>query len=144
MIAGEFYHIFNRGNNREIIFKEPRNYAFFLQKFKHYLGDKVEVHAYCLMPNHFHFLSKAKPITDKLKSKIEQGGTKRGLAFLSGDVPASTFYESQFASLFKSYTNAINKQEENRFGGLFKAKFRRTLVKDKKDFLHFLCYVHHN
>ena len=96
------------------------------------------------MPNHFHFLSKAKPITAAIKSQIETEGTKRGLAFLAGEVPASTFYESQFASFFKSYAQSINKQEERRFGSLFKAKFRRTLVRNKSDFLHFLCYIHHN
>ena len=62
------------------------------------------------MPNHFHFLCKAKPITKELKRKIADDGTKRGLAFLSDEVPANVFYESQFASFFKSYTNAINKQ----------------------------------
>lgn len=32
MEAGRFYHIYNRGNNREIIFKEEKNYLFFLER----------------------------------------------------------------------------------------------------------------
>ena len=28
-----FYHIYNRGNNREDLFREPRNYASFLDRY---------------------------------------------------------------------------------------------------------------
>ncbi len=67
MESNELHHVFNRGNNRETIFKEPRNYDFFLEEFQKYLIDKVEVHAYCLMPNHFHFLLKVKEVNQTIK-----------------------------------------------------------------------------
>ena len=35
--AGEYYHIYNRGNNREPIFLERDNYLFFLQRMRQYL-----------------------------------------------------------------------------------------------------------
>jgi putative transposase len=67
---GEFYHVYNRGNNYQDIFFERRNWIFFLDKLRLYLaGDpsrdcasarpkriepSAHVVAYCLMPNHYH------------------------------------------------------------------------------------------
>ena len=34
---GKFYHIYNRGNNRENIFIEERNYRYFLQLYAKYI-----------------------------------------------------------------------------------------------------------
>ena len=59
-----FYHIYNRGVNNCTIFNEDKNYLFFLKKFLEYSKSVLEVYAYCLMPNHFHFVI-------KIKSKIE-------------------------------------------------------------------------
>jgi REP element-mobilizing transposase RayT len=60
MIESRYYHIFNRGNNRDALFYELENYQYFIDKFRHYLDDFVEVYAYCLMKTHFHFLIKNK------------------------------------------------------------------------------------
>ncbi|MDB5227104.1 MAG: hypothetical protein JWN78_1297 [Bacteroidota bacterium] len=57
---GEFYHLFNRGNNREIIFYTDENYHYFLRQFDKYLTGFIDIYAYCLLPNHFHFLIKIK------------------------------------------------------------------------------------
>lgn len=54
----KFYHIYNRSNGSENIFQEPKNYSFFLERWDNYLRTYVDVWAYCLMPNHFHFLVK--------------------------------------------------------------------------------------
>src|SRR3989344_2865256 len=76
---GEVYHIFNRGVDKAEIFYTDGDYKRFINTFKYYLkkpltkysqrwlnknevGPKltplVEVLAYCLMPNHFHFVLK--------------------------------------------------------------------------------------
>lgn len=60
MEAGKFYHVYNRTNNKELLFKEHENYFFFLRKYKQYLSSYIDTYAYCLMPNHFHFLIKVK------------------------------------------------------------------------------------
>jgi REP element-mobilizing transposase RayT len=70
--ADQYYHIYNRGGNKNDIFREPSDYFYFLSLFKRYLSnesdldsrgrsvskynDEVDLVAYCLMPNHFHLL----------------------------------------------------------------------------------------
>ncbi len=60
LIPGEYYHIYNRGNNREDIFLEDKNYFYFLDLFKKYISPLADLYAYCLMKNHFHLLIKIK------------------------------------------------------------------------------------
>jgi putative transposase len=52
--AGSYYHLYNRGVNKEPIFIEGENYVFFLRQLRHYLASDVDVIAYCLMRNHYH------------------------------------------------------------------------------------------
>ena len=57
-LVGLPYHLVQRGNNREPCFIEPENYQFYLQLWQELsLRYGVEVHAYCLMTNHIHFLA---------------------------------------------------------------------------------------
>lgn len=51
-----YYHIFNRGNNRENLFREERNYVHFLNLYTYHTVSVAETFAYCLLPNHFHLL----------------------------------------------------------------------------------------
>jgi len=43
-----YYHIYNRGNNRENIFREEKNYSFFLQQYVKYIEQIADTYAYCL------------------------------------------------------------------------------------------------
>lgn len=45
---GTTYHIFNRGNNRENIFIEQKNYFYFLDLLKKHILPIADVYAYCL------------------------------------------------------------------------------------------------
>ena len=50
-----FYHVFNRGANKQNIFLRNEDYAFFLKKLqKLYTKYDHSIVVYCLMPNHFH------------------------------------------------------------------------------------------
>ena len=72
---GTFYHVYNRGNNGENIFYKKENYPYFLRKLDQYLSPYLDVFAYCLLPNHFHFLIKTKEvrfITDE-HSQVKTG-----------------------------------------------------------------------
>lgn len=69
---GEYYHCYNRGVDKGLIFRDADDYAFFLGLFKRYLSpeisrdanrrtypnyaSEVDLVAYCLMPNHYHLL----------------------------------------------------------------------------------------
>ena len=68
-----YYHIYNRGNNKEDIFIEDRNYNFFLFRLKKYILPIADVYAYCSLKNHFHIVLKIKPkedLPDTFKNKI--------------------------------------------------------------------------
>lgn len=56
LLPGVFYHIYNRGNNRENIFIEERNYTLFMNLYSRYIPPIADTYAYCLLRNHFHFL----------------------------------------------------------------------------------------
>ena len=54
---GALYHVMNRGDHREPVFRDDRDREAFVET----LGEACaktgwEVHAYCLMPNHFHLV----------------------------------------------------------------------------------------
>jgi putative transposase len=56
-VAGGIYHVYARGNRRQAIFLDGEDFAQFLA----FLDDVVarygwRLHAYCLMPNHYHLL----------------------------------------------------------------------------------------
>ena len=60
MTPGQYFHIYNRGNNGEDIFLEARNYAYFLKLYQKYICPIADTYAYCLLKNHFHFLIRIK------------------------------------------------------------------------------------
>jgi REP element-mobilizing transposase RayT len=54
-IAGAVYHVLNRGDRRETIFKDDRDRDTFLEALGQCCARTGwQVHALCLMPNHFH------------------------------------------------------------------------------------------
>ncbi|MEA3373028.1 MAG: transposase [Campylobacterota bacterium] len=55
--AGGIYHIINRGNMRMQVFDDADDYEYFFNLLqKGMKRESIELHAYCLMPNHFHLL----------------------------------------------------------------------------------------
>jgi putative transposase len=59
-LPNQYYHFYNRGNNRQAVFFERDNYLYFLRGVQKYLCDRVDVLAYCLMPTHYHILGRVK------------------------------------------------------------------------------------
>jgi REP element-mobilizing transposase RayT len=57
-LPDQYFHFFNRGNNRQAVFFERDNYIYFLHGIKKYLCDYVDIIAYCLMPTHYHILGR--------------------------------------------------------------------------------------
>jgi len=129
LLPGEFYHLFNRANTQgEKLFPQERNYRYFLQKWAEYLGDSMEVLAYCLIPNHFHFLIRVK------------GDNQRDNTPQRGVIPS---IPESFRRFFITYTQAINKQEQRR-GSLFQEHPKRLRVESDSHLLGLIRYIHNN
>jgi len=138
LIPDTYYHIYNRGTNSENIFKEERNYDYFLKKYAQYIYPIAETYAYCLLKNHFHLLIHTRSeeiilatrITDTNEIHTKQENT-------------SVLISGAFASLFKSYAQSINKSEQ-RTGRLFEEPFRRIEVDTDEYLLQIIKYIHRN
>jgi REP element-mobilizing transposase RayT len=116
-LAGHYYHTYNRGCNRERIFASADNYLYLLKQIKRFLpASSVSVIAYCLMPNHYHFLFRSE--TDHAIGRFIQ-------------------------RLFSTYTQAFNRQR-GRSGTLFEGRAKSVVVEDEQYAIHFCRYIHLN
>ncbi|WP_299311205.1 transposase [uncultured Aquimarina sp.] len=119
LISDTYFHIYNRGNNKEDIFKEDRNYDYFLKLLDKYITSVCEIYAYCLLKNHFHLIVKTKSeVGDK---SISQG----------------------FSNMFNTYSKAINKSY-NRTGSLFTDRFSRKKIDNEQYLRQLIIYTHLN
>ena len=140
--SGNILHIYNRGNNKEKIFFDEQDYRAFLFRFGLCLGFTEEelnkekltampysriritdtsksdfkLHAFCLMPNHFHLL-------------IEQ----------IGEIPVSKL----ISKLCTSYAMYLNKKHK-RVGHVFQDQFKAVLVEDDSQLMWTSAYIHMN
>ena len=138
--ADKFYHIYNRRINGEMIFKSERNYDFFIQKLNQYLIQVADIYAYCLLPNHFHFLVKIKSLnelTSLVKVQNLDKATSKGL-----HSPRNIF-SKQFSKIFNSYTQAFNKENE-RHGALIESPFKRKEIISEEYLKNVIIYIHRN
>jgi|WetSurMetagenome_2_1015567.scaffolds.fasta_scaffold597378_1 putative transposase len=114
--TGLYFHIYNRGVGKSRIFKDDRNYEFFLGRMSKYLDPSLPIIAYCLMPNHFHFL-------------LRQDAPRR--------------LSNYMGLVCKSYVLAFNKCFE-RSGHLFEGKYKLRHVDEEGYLLHLSRYIHLN
>lgn len=151
LCPSEYYHLFNRGNNRESVFCRPENSAYFLKKYTRYLLPVVDTYAYCLLPNHFHLLVRVKNVeqmlgldgnTDLPSLKNLEGLARRGDEAATAKF-ISEMVSEQFRLMFMSYAKAINKQE-NRVGSLFQKNFKRLCINSDAHLLNLVLYIHAN
>lgn len=124
-----FYHIYNRGNNKIKIFLSERNYLYFLQKVHTFIKPNCRILAWCLMPNHFHFLIYTNSKSTEIIKKHNQMITR----LMEG-----------FRNLLSIYTQAFNKQQR-RTGSLFTKNTKVKLLDHQSD-QPFICfnYIHQN
>ena len=145
-IANGIYHVYNRGVDKRTIFLDDRDYKTFLSFLKYSLippkdkkdlllaftlkgstfkgvprqtknfNGKIELFAYCLMPNHFHLL-------------LKQTSEKDIKEFVH--------------SLSIRYSMFFNKRYK-RAGALFQSIYKATLVMEDPYLLHISRYIHLN
>lgn len=125
---GRYYHIYNRGNNRENIFFEERNYHYFMRLYVKYIEPVADTFAYCLMRNHFHLLARIKETSEVSETS---------------EVLNSRQVVQHFSNFFNSYAKAINKAYQ-RTGSLFENRFGRIEVNSNRYFLALIHYIHRN
>lgn len=130
---GEYYHIYNRGVDKRIIFNDKFDYQYFLSLLFICNTEKnvkirdlsvafdrgnqiVDVGAYCLMPNHFHIL---------LKEKIEGGISK---------------YMLKVSTAYSMYFNSRN----TRTGKLYEGTFKSTHINSDRYLKYIYSYIHLN
>src|SRR5580658_5246803 len=112
------YHVMNRGDRREAIFKDDRDRQTFLAALAEACAKTGwEVHALCLMGNHFH-----------LVVETPQGNLVAGMKWLLG-----------------SYTGRFNRRHKL-FGHLFSGRYKAVVVEGSGDgYFKTVCdYVHLN
>lgn len=131
LLPGHYYHIFNRGNNRENIFIETRNYEYFFQQYIKYIEPVAETLAYCLLRNHFHVLVLIREYLQGLPGSENT----RPLT------PAQVL--QAFTNFFNAYAKGIN-QTYQRTGSLFQKGFHRVEVTTERQFMALIDYIHRN
>jgi putative transposase len=139
-VENEYYHIFNRGNSKQTVFKDQKDYTYFIEllyilntntrvnlfdlKRKNSLdifaidrtNPLVAIGTYCLMPNHFHIL--LTPLTENGVSKFMQ--------------KISTGYSMYFNRKYK------------RVGSLFEGKFKSEHASEDRYLKYLFSYIHLN
>lgn len=131
--ADAFYHIYNRGIDKRIIFQDDNDYKYFSWLFArtlgpkpvidrygreyNWLGDQIQALAFCWMPNHYHILLEQKD-NEKAITELMQGvGT--------------------------AYTMYYNKRY-NRKGRLFESSYKASIITEDDYFAHISRYIHLN
>lgn len=137
-INGEYYHIYNRGLEKQNIFTNNKDYSRFIQtvfyyqiqnpkpKFSTYKRTKtfpidenkkiVSIVCYCLMPNHFHFLIK----------QTKDGGISE--------------FMRKISESFTKYRNT----KYNRQGPTFQGVFKVVSIETDEQLVHVSRYIHLN
>lgn len=136
LVPGHFYHLYNRGNNREDIFPEPENYRYFLQLWLKHIHPIAETFAYALLKNHFHVLVYIRPLPDLLL--LPSITTKA-----NEPIYLSNKLSRCFSNFFNAYAKAVNKRY-GRTGSLFQERFRRKLVMEEDYLTDVILYIHTN
>lgn len=132
LLPGHTYHIFTRGNNRENLFREERNYQYFLALYTKHICPIADTFAYCLMRNHLHLLIRI----SETAGTLEQ--TSPGKIDMQTSIATHAF-----SNLLNAYAKAINKAY-GRTGRLFEEHFGRIEVDSDSYFTSLIFYIHFN
>jgi putative transposase len=115
--VGYPHHIVQRGNNRENVFLDLKDYEKYLSFLSRYSEEKdAAILAYCLMPNHVHLL--VIPSTEKTLAKMMQGVTL-------------------------CYTQHLNRKHE-RTGRLWECRYHSTIVDEESYLWAVSKYIENN
>ena len=139
---GCYYHIYNHAAGEKNIFNSQEDYNDFLTKHYKYLSFVFDTIAYCLMPNHFHFVVKVKSQEVILKQTSKEI-SKTITSFHNGECALNDLVTDQYRRYLSSFALAYNFRNNHR-GQLFLKRFKRVSVDEEYRLKYLICYVHHN
>ncbi len=116
---GMFYHVFNRALGTEPLFRFSTDYLDWTNALEEYLLPVAEIHAYNLLPNHFHLMIRLK------------------------DSSTHEIFSKEINRLQSQYARHYNRKY-GRMGGLFHRPFGRKIIKDDAQLAWLLWYIHRN
>jgi len=140
LLPNHYYHIYNHAVGNENLFRKKDNYAYFLQKYTQYIHPVAQTFAYCLMPNHFHFLIKIRSLEEITEHYKALKGKKEHEPV---DMNVADFNIQQFSIFFNAYAKAYNTVFDRK-GSLFVDKIKRKLVYDEQYLITLIVYIHTN
>jgi REP element-mobilizing transposase RayT len=135
----KFYHLFNHAIGEELLFRQDKNFSFFLKKYAVHANPICDTYAYNLLPNHFHFAVKIKSF-DECKTHFEKIKQVRFNSWIH-DMP--DFLMERFSNLCNGYTKAYNKFFGRR-GALFIDYLKRSVVMNDTYLCNLINYIHFN
>lgn len=143
---GGIFHVYNRTNNKELLFKSADNMLYFLKQFQKYLHPFLDTFCWNLLPNHFHFLVQIKT-TEEIKKYLQtlppQILKPIEKKYLVNTATTELLLELEWKRLFNSYAMAFNKQHKRK-GNLFQRPFKRVEVMKESHFTQSIIYIHAN
>jgi putative transposase len=134
-LPDQYYHFYNRGNNRQAVFFERENYLYFIKGIKKYMREHVDILVYSLMPTHYHILG-------RVKGKTSEFPEQQTSEFLKNS-EVSGIVSKAMMRLGVSYTKAINKRF-SRVGALFQGQFQGKPIQHYNHLLNLCVYIHAN
>ena len=144
---GTIYHVYNHANGFDDLFLRPHHFTKFLNKMKRRLEPVMEILAYCLLDNHFHFVIRCRPegVVFDLAAKTR---SVKGVPFVFPELLAPAdryhyFVNRQLTNFLIGYSKMFN-STANRRGSLFLKGTPRKVVSEHDYLLSVLRYVHLN
>ncbi len=125
-----FYHVINHAVGIENLFHSADNYVYFLKRYTQYMPSVCDTYAYCLMPNHIHFLVKTYP-EKELKDHPKFKGNFHKLVM------------QELSNLLNAYAKAFNKMY-NRKGSLWLNSTKRIKLSTLPYLVEVIEYIHQN
>jgi putative transposase len=141
-----FFHIYNRTNNKELLFLSDEDRIVFMKRYFYYLSAFLETFSWSLLPNHFHFLGRIKSrklICGHLIRVKPENLKEIERKFLEGEETIEHLIELEWKRFLISYSMRFNKHHD-RSGNLFYRSLKRVAVEGNQQLKDVILYIHTN
>jgi putative transposase len=140
------FHVYNRTNNKELLFIDDNDRSRFLKQYEKYLQPFLDTFSWSLLLNHFHFLVRVKSekeIKNNLLNTAPTALNNIEKKYLCDKATTELLIEFEWKRFFTSYAMVFNKLHERK-GNLFHRPFKRLEVVNDSHFTQAIVYMHTN